>query len=165
MFQFNQNLILVNHGLVLISDVKSPVIWHLLSVGVIRGLEIAWDSRFTHIIYRCLKHDKPSHTWRTNALTVTNQPGVGNIRQFYIFIDLLISPWLQTMIYLIPHPCARKDLYNHAQTQNLDSTPNTHKGRWRGALMFSLICVWINGWVNNGEAGDLRRNRPIMTSQ
>ena len=25
--------------------------------------------------------------------------------------------------------------------------------------MFSLICVLINGWVNNGEAGDLRRNR------
>ena len=34
-----------------------------------------------------------------------------------------------------------------------------HKGQWRGALMFSLICVWINGWVNNGGAGDLRRNR------
>ena len=33
-----------------------------------------------------------------------------------------------------------------------------HKGQWRGALMFSLICVWINGWVNNHEAGDLRRN-------
>ena len=32
-----------------------------------------------------------------------------------------------------------------------------HKGQWRGALMFSLICVWINGWVNNREAGDLRR--------
>ena len=25
--------------------------------------------------------------------------------------------------------------------------------------MFSLICVWINGWVNNREAGDLRRYR------
>ena len=36
-----------------------------------------------------------------------------------------------------------------------------HKGQWRGALMFSLICVWINGWVNDREAGDLR---PIMTS-
>ena len=35
-----------------------------------------------------------------------------------------------------------------------------HKGQWRGALMFSLICAWINGWVNNGEAGDLRRHRP-----
>ena len=33
------------------------------------------------------------------------------------------------------------------------------KGQWRGALMFSLICARINGWSNNGEAGDLRRNR------
>ena len=33
-----------------------------------------------------------------------------------------------------------------------------HKGQWRGALMFSLICVWVNGWVNNREAGDLRRH-------
>ena len=31
-----------------------------------------------------------------------------------------------------------------------------HKGQWRGAFMFSLICVWINDWVNNREAGDLR---------
>ena len=33
-----------------------------------------------------------------------------------------------------------------------------HKGQWRGALMFSLICTWINDWVNNCEAGDLRRH-------
>ena len=26
-------------------------------------------------------------------------------------------------------------------------------------FMFSLICVWINDWVNNSEAGDLRRHR------
>ena len=31
-----------------------------------------------------------------------------------------------------------------------------HKGQWRGALMFSLIYAWINDWVNNREAGDLR---------
>ena len=29
-----------------------------------------------------------------------------------------------------------------------------HKGQWCRALMFSLICAWINGWVNNREAGD-----------
>ena len=23
--------------------------------------------------------------------------------------------------------------------------------------MFSLICAWINGWVNNRQAGDLKR--------
>ena len=34
-----------------------------------------------------------------------------------------------------------------------------HKGQRRGALMFSLICVWIIGCENNREAGDLRRHR------
>ena len=34
-----------------------------------------------------------------------------------------------------------------------------HKGQWRGALMFSLIYVWINDWVNNREAGEWRRFR------
>ena len=34
-----------------------------------------------------------------------------------------------------------------------------HKGQWRGALMFCLICAWINGWVNNGETVDLTRHR------
>ena len=33
-----------------------------------------------------------------------------------------------------------------------------HKGQWRGALMFSLICAWTDGWVNNGYVGDLRRH-------
>ena len=47
---------------------------------------------------------------------------------------------------------------------------SAHKGYWRRALMFSLICVWINGWVNNREAGDERRYRAhydvtIMTSK
>ena len=35
-----------------------------------------------------------------------------------------------------------------------------HKGQWREALRFSLICAWTNGWVNNRYAGDLRRHRP-----
>ena len=42
---------------------------------------------------------------------------------------------------------------------------HTHKGQWRGALMFSLICPPpppppppINSCVNNRDAGDLRRH-------
>ena len=38
------------------------------------------------------------------------------------------------------------------------SVISPHKGQWRGALMFSVICAWRNGWVNNREAGDLRRH-------
>ena len=34
-----------------------------------------------------------------------------------------------------------------------------HKGQWCGALMFCLICAWINAWVNSREAGDLRCHR------
>ena len=36
-----------------------------------------------------------------------------------------------------------------------------HKGQWRGALMFTLICarIYINGGVNSCESGDLRLNR------
>ena len=35
---------------------------------------------------------------------------------------------------------------------------STRTGQWRGALMLSFICVSISGWVNNHEAGDLRRH-------
>ena len=38
----------------------------------------------------------------------------------------------------------------------VDSPQN---GQWRGALMFSLICFWTNGWANNRDSGDLRRHR------
>ena len=34
-----------------------------------------------------------------------------------------------------------------------------HKGQWRGALIFPLICAWTNGWANNRGTGDLRRHR------
>ena len=37
-----------------------------------------------------------------------------------------------------------------------------HKGQWRGALTFSLICVWITGWETSMVIGDAIA--PIMTS-
>ena len=43
---------------------------------------------------------------------------------------------------------------NHRSPAN---SPN--KGQWNWALMFSLFCAWIKGWVNNREAGDLRHHR------
>ena len=45
-----------------------------------------------------------------------------------------------------------------------------YKGQWRGTLMLSFICAWINGWINNRKAGDLRCYRAhcdvtVMRSQ
>ena len=52
-------------------------------------------------------------------------------------------------------------LRNWPFVRGIDRSPvnSPHEGRWRRALMFSVICVWINDWVNNREAGDLRRYR------
>ena len=36
------------------------------------------------------------------------------------------------------------------------NSPN--KGQWRGALMLSLFRAWIDGWVNNCQAGDWKRH-------
>ena len=58
MFKFIQDKLLVNHGLVLISGVESPIISYLLSAEAIRALKKTWDMRFVHIIYRYLRHEK-----------------------------------------------------------------------------------------------------------
>ena len=39
-----------------------------------------------------------------------------------------------------------------------------HKGHWRGALMFSLIYAWINGWVKNVKLAIWHTAVLVMTS-
>ena len=34
-----------------------------------------------------------------------------------------------------------------------------HKGQWHGVWVFFFIYAWTNDWVNNRDAGDLRRHR------
>ena len=34
---------------------------------------------------------------------------------------------------------------------------STHKGKWRGALAFSMRCAWTNDWANRRDVVDLRR--------
>ena len=51
----------------------------------------------------------------------------------------------------------------------LSPVNSSHKGQRPGALMFSLISVWINSYITNREAGDFRRYRAhydviVMTS-
>ena len=54
--------------------------------------------------------------------------------------------------------------------RSLVKVNSPHKGQWRAALIFSLICDWTYVWVNNRDAGDLRRHRAhydviVMTTQ
>ena len=42
---------------------------------------------------------------------------------------------------------------------NRSPVNSPHKGHWRVASLFSLICALTSDWVNNRDAGDLRRLR------
>ena len=44
------------------------------------------------------------------------------------------------------------------------SVDSPHKGQWRGALMFSLICAYTNVWANNRDAVIWDAIALIMTS-
>ena len=45
-----------------------------------------------------------------------------------------------------------------AGNSSVSPVNSPHKGQWRGSLVFSLICAWTNGWINNRDASDLRRH-------
>ena len=57
------------------------------------------------------------------------------------------------------HSLGQTHLSSHCNSFHRSPVNSPHKGQWRGALMFSLICTRINSWVNNGEAGNLRYHR------
>ena len=94
---------------------------------------------------------------------------------------LMVSPWLtspgyQTCNILIKQVgYSDRDIHVHDDVikwkqflrywpfvRGIHRSPvnSPHKGHWRRTLMFSLICAWTNGWVNNRYADDLRRHRP-----
>ena len=77
----------------------------------------------------------------------------------HIGVSELGHPWLA---YKLTHDDVIKWKHfprNWPFVRGIHRSPvnSPHKGQWRRALMFSLICVWMNDWVNNREAGDLRR--------
>ena len=75
------------------------------------------------------------------------------------FYDQTIYWWKDRFIPLLHNMITSSNRNIFRVTGSLSPVNSPHKGQWRGDLMFSLICGWINGWVNNRETGDLRRHR------
>ena len=69
-------------------------------------------------------------------------------------VHLLVLPWWCHQIKKIPR------YWPFVPGIPRPPVNSPHKGQWRGALVFSLICAWTSGWVNNRDSGDLRRHRP-----
>ena len=82
----------------------------------------------------------------------------------YIIFEFMMTSYALVALFNPPHDDVIK--WKHFPrywpfVRGIHRSPVTspHKGQWRGALMFSLICVWTKNWVNNRETGDLRRYR------
>ena len=103
------------------------------------------------------------HMWRySKAIQMTNDNDPSNVYQAKINIHGNAMLW-----EAFPQHCAEKSLFRQPHRCMMTSsngnifrvTGPLCKGQWRGALVFSLICAWTNGWVNNRDAGDLGRHR------
>ena len=68
---------------------------------------------------------------------------------------IIYTRWLVAIMYMTTSP--NGNIFR--VTGPLCREFTGHKDQWRGALMYSLICFWISGWVKNHEAGDLKRHR------
>ena len=98
----------------------------------------------------CTKLRKPS----CHKTSYEGARSVVNIQRWKLLIDFILQPHLSWWRH-------QMETYSALLTHCAGNSPGNslHKGQWGGALMFSLICTWTNGWSNNRDAGDLRRIR------
>ena len=112
------------------------------------------DQSFSH------KYHK---TWSSLCRQMSNHPTVPQQRQCKLYIASHVRHDCFKPFFEYRWWRHEMETFSALLTLCAGNSPVTgkspHSGQWRGALMFSLICVWKNGWVNNRNSGDLRRHR------
>ena len=121
------------------------------------------------------------HCWYARQISDLHDHYNIKSRGFEAVRDLAITRpsalWIKAQMNFPPWRFAQQDATNFTYhddvikrkhfPRNWPFVRRIHRSRWiphtkdsdAELLMFSLTCVWINGWVNNREAGDLRRHR------
>ena len=98
------------------------------------------------------------YLWTTNIIHRSQPNSMGVIKIHFLHVSHVICALFLDHDHVIKwKPFPRYWPFVWGIHQSLGNSQ--HKGQWRGALMFSFIWAWINVWVNNLEAGDLRRFR------
>ena len=87
-------------------------------------------------------------------------PGISiNVHRSKNYISIPKESWKAHIFSQASNTWWRHQMETYSASLTLwegnSSVNSPHKGQWRGALMFSLICAWIKA----DEAADLRRNR------
>ena len=116
---------------------------------------IFWGSKdvFFFLIFlvsHCLQHKYTLRKWAKDSICRNNTSN--NVLHFILVKHYDV---MKCEIFRVTGPLCGE--FTGHQYRSPVNPP--HKGQWRRALMFSVICSWIKAWVNNREAGDLRRHR------
>ena len=150
------------------------LLWLKFQLSLLLGFYLAcnasalfmWRNSQTHIFFIRLKWTiYDFQTWYLIGWRYSRQPIRGHVRKlFFINADL--------KCILLRKPDSRSSWRHQMEAfsasmalceRNASLVDSPHKVQWRGALMFSLICGWINSSANNRAAGDLRRHHYDVT--
>ena len=82
-------------------------------------------------------------------------------RNPYLSFRSYLKSQFRQIIYMMTSSNGNNFLHYWPFVQGIHRWPvnSPHKDQWRGALIFSLICAWINGWISNRETSNFRRHR------
>ena len=140
------------------------------NVVVSNGIICGWHWNRTVLIL--MKFVNPNCLYDPTIMSFWAQQNFVKVTTFSL--DMELHAWPKNKTYLIVN-CEVYDVVTHStwwrhQMETFSAlldicagnSPVTgkfpHKGQWRGALMFSLICAWMNERVNNRGAGDFTRH-------
>ena len=98
------------------------------------------------------RRSKKTSKLRATGLCVGNSPGTGEFPAQRASNAENVSIWWRHHVETFP--CH----WLFVRGNRWSPVDSPHKGQWRGALMFPLICAWTDGWANNRDVGYLRRH-------
>ena len=100
--------------------------------------------------------ENPTKHWVSRDALIQSAGSISNSARYHSYANIALGPILKMYI---PGQIRIFNALNSDSYSTGNAPPSGNNGQLCVSLMFSLICVWINGWVNKREAGDLRRYR------
>ena len=126
------------------SEAVAPIIW-LYQIVDAQKEEVCFPELLITLRSYVWKMTKPVRIWgQRDSMWLSNHENRSSSLQYMSQTNLVMTTSSKGKIFRVTGPLWRD---------------SSHKGQWHGALMFSLICAWTNGWANNQDPGDLRRHR------
>ena len=145
----DESLVFIQVGLL-----KCPVMWHTSHMRISNVKSMMPTIHF-YVIWSTLSV-KTFHNFIHSDWFVQHLFKYVFLHVIYILLQAPVIAWESWWRHQVETFSVLLALYMQGIHQSLVNSP--HEGQSLGASMFSLICTWINSWVNNPKAVDLRHH-------